>query len=107
MTADEHTTGRSPAGSSPRRAQRSEEGGAAAEIFKAGLSHQSRAERPSGRSARAGKEPDDPGIGIMLSQAQIEHVVGASMRSGPPSMAALLGGLNAGQAVSRVSLEER
>lgn len=72
-----------------------------------GPSHQSQTERPSGRSARACEEQGDPGIGIMLSHAQIEHVIGASLKSGPPSVAALLAGLNAGQAVSRVSLEER
>jgi predicted transcriptional regulator len=43
----------------------------------------------------------------MLSRAQIEHVIGASINSGPPSVATLLAGLNTGQAVSRASLENR
>lgn len=98
MTADENTTVSSSARTGhPRRVQHSGAGGTVATSPGVGSSDQD----------RAGKAPDGPGIGIMLSQAQIEHVIGASVRSGSPSLAALLGGLNAGQAVSRVSLEER
>lgn len=46
-------------------------------------------------------------IGIVLSPAQIEHVVGAALDSGPPNIAALLTGLHAKQNISRVSLEKR
>jgi predicted DNA-binding transcriptional regulator len=46
-------------------------------------------------------------IGIVLSPAQIEHVVGVALDSGPSSIAALLTGLHAKQSVSRASLEKR
>ena len=57
--------------------------------------------RPESRSG------DDREIGIILSPAQIEHVVGAAFDSGPLSMGPLLAGLRAAKSVSRVSLEER
>lgn len=49
----------------------------------------------------------DSGVGIMLSTAQVEHVIGASLKKGPPSIAALLAGLHAGEAISRASLEAK
>lgn len=60
-----------------------------------------------GRSTGSEESSEAREIGIVLSAAQIEHVVGAALDSGPPSIVALLAGLHAGQAVSRVSLEER
>jgi predicted DNA-binding transcriptional regulator len=57
--------------------------------------------------SRSGEAFEGREIGIMLSPAQIEHVVGAALNSGLPSIAALLTGLHAGHAISRASLEER
>jgi IclR helix-turn-helix domain len=88
------------------QAQRSGASGAAVATSGSGASNQGEAGRISG-STSPGDKLDGPGIGIMLTHTQVEHVIGASINSGPPSMAVLLAGLHEGQAVSRKSLENR
>lgn len=108
MRADEDTPVRSPTADdhspSPQHPAKAQTDVATSKVHG---SHQARAEHRSGRPNSASKKLDDPDIGIILSQAQIEHVIASSIKRGPPSIAALLAGLDMEQTVSMASLEKK